>query len=379
MSRYGRQQHIRGLPSLNEAKAARARVAVTGKVRLRWMRPVFWLWTGLILAAFGVIYWRIAAGQLQSQKSGVAAKQRAVRKTLGPKLLPFVEQVENWAMELARGSAAEAIAQEVEWEALAKKPGVYLRLLASKAETPASIRRAAAISLNDGFTSCFFIREGAPDPTLGPKCETSASCEPGLLCNEWDVCSVVPRPYNMRLAYRAWRILSDDFTRQLQDSTDDLQVRLLDRELDQVTKVDVPVAIEVLQRAKTVTVVLDESPEGALGVGTHPGEPPLTEEQRVQGLPHYARVGIWDVGSQRQLVRWRGQAHSRIVTLGRVQPVLEPEVDAARTRQANSCVLATALKGSILRRAASGHDAAASTAASSDPARPASAAGAGGK
>lgn len=353
MVRLGRQQYVRGLPSLNEAKAARARVAVTGKVRLRWMRPVFWLWAGLILAAFGIVYWRVAAGQLESQKSGVAAKQRAVRKTLGPKLLPFVEGVEHWAIDLALGAVSEQISADADWDVLARKPGVYLRLLASKASSAPSIRRAAAISLNDGFTSCFFIREGAPDPTKGPKCETSATCEPGQLCNEWDVCSAVPRPYNMRLAYRAWRVLSDDFTRQLQDATDDLQVRLLDIELDQVTKVDVPVAIEVLQRAKTVTIVLDETPEGMSStVRTSPGEPLLTEEQRVQGASHHARVGIWDVGSGRQLVRWRGQAQSRIVTLGKAQPILDPEVDAARTRQANSCVLATSLKGRLLSHSA---------------------------
>lgn len=353
MYRLGRQQYVRGLPSLNETKAARARVAVTGKVRLRWMRPVFWLWAGLILAAFGIVYWRVAAGQLASQKSGVAAKQRAVRKTLGPKLLPFVEGVERWAMELAVGPVNEQISDDADWDALARRPGLYLRLLASKADDAQSIRRAAAISLNDGFTSCFFVREGAPDPTQGPRCETSATCEPGLLCNEWDVCSAVPRPYNMRLAYRAWRILSDDFARQLQDATDDLQVRLLDRELEQITKVDVPVAIEVLQRAKTVTIVLDETPEGVSSTTKAAlGEPLLTEEQRVQGVPHHARVGIWDVGSGRQMVRWRGQAQSRIVTVGKVQPMLDPEIDAARSRQANSCVLATSLKGRLLRQSA---------------------------
>lgn len=324
----------------------------TGKVRLRAMRPVFWLWAAVVLSVFGVIYWRVAAGQLASQKSGVMAKQRAVRKSLGPRLLPFVEGVERWAVGLAATPGEELIAEDATWDVLARKPGVYLRLLVSKAKDSASIRRAAAISLNDGFTSCFFVREGLPDPTHGPKCESSVTCEPGQLCNEWDVCSAVPRPYNMRLAYRAWRILSDDFSRSLQDAEDDLQVRALDRELDQVTKVDVPVAIEVLQRAKIVTIVLDEIPEGLQpGAASKPGEPALTEEQRIQGLPHFARVGIWDVATGRQLVRWRGQASSRLISVGR-QVILEPEIEAARTRQANSCVLATSLKGRLLAAAA---------------------------
>lgn len=348
MSRLGRREHVRGLPALNEAREARQRAIATGRVRLRAMRPVFWLWTSIVLSIFGVVYWRIAAGQLESQKSGVAAKQRAVRMSLGPRLLPFVERVEGWVTELGAGSVEEVMASELNWDSLARKPGVYLRLLTSKTRDAASIRRAAAISLNDGFTSCFFIRDGAPDPTVGPKCETSADCDAGLLCNEWDVCSTVPRPYNMRLAYRAWRILSDDFTRSLQEASDDLQVRALERELDQVTRVDVPVAIEVLQRAKTVTIVLDEVPENLeRPIPAKPGEISLTEEQRVQGTPHFARVGIWDVAAGQLLVRWRGRAESRLVSVGK-RVELEPEQDAARTRQANSCFLATSLKGRIL-------------------------------
>lgn len=317
------------------------------------MRPVFWLWAALVFAVFGVTYWRIDAGRLASQKSGVAAKQRAVRVTLGPRLLPFVERVEQWVAELASlPEVEESIARDVIWDDLARKPGVYLRLLSTRAKDAASIRRAAAISLNDGFTSCFFIREGAPDPTQGPRCESSVTCEAGLLCNEWDVCSAVPRPYNMRLAYRAWRILSDDFTRTLQDATDELEVRALDRELDQVARVDVPVAIEVLQRARTVTVVLDEvAEELRQPVRTQPGELALTEEQRIQGVAHDARVGIWDSTTGRLLVRWRGRAQSRLVTVGK-RVELDPEVDAARTRQANSCLLATSLKGRILAKAA---------------------------
>jgi hypothetical protein len=331
---------------------------VTGRVRLRGMRPVFWLWAAVILAVFGVTYWRIEAGKLLGQKSGVAAKQRAVRTSLGPKLLPFVERVEQWALEVADAPADEWIAPEVDWEVLAHKPGVYLRLLASKARDAAGIRRAAAVSLNDGFTSCFFIRDGAPDPTQGPKCETSATCEPGLLCNEWDVCSAVPRPYNMRLAYRAWRILSDDFGRELQDASDDMQVRVLEREIDQVTRVDVPVAIEVLQRARTVTLVLDEVPEQLQkAVPSRPGDPVLTEEQRVQGAPHDARVGIWDAVTGQRLVRWRGRAQSRLVSVGR-RVELEAEVAAAQNRQANSCFLATSLKARLLAKAAERSEAA---------------------
>jgi hypothetical protein len=320
------------------------------------MRPVVWLWLGVVVAVFAVTYWRVTTGQLESQKSAVMAKQRAVRKTLGPKLLPFVERVELWTRELASAKAetlqSPVIETGVVWDKLARKSGVYLRLLQTKAMTNEQIRRSASVSLNDGFTSCFFIREGAPDPTLGPKCVTSADCQAGLLCNEWDVCSTVPTPYNMRLAYRGYRILSEGFIRNIQDATDELQVRAFDRELDQITKIDVPVAIEVLQRAKTVTIVLDEVPVGMdKPVPFKPGEPILSDEQRVQGVAHDARIGIWDFETGKQLVRWRGAAASRLVSIGK-RVALDAEVEGSRSRQANSCFLATSLRGTIQRATA---------------------------
>jgi hypothetical protein len=156
----------------------------------------------------------------------------------------------------------------------------------------------------------------------------------------------------MRLAYRAFRILSEDFTRNLQDATDDLQVRALDRELEQITRVDVPVAIEVLQRAKIVTVVVDEEPPGFVKqVPYKPNEPVLTEEQRVQGAPHDARVGIWDMETGRRLVRWRGTASGRLLSVGK-RVELDPEVLGSRVRQSNSCTLAIALRSRIQNAAA---------------------------
>jgi hypothetical protein len=320
------------------------------------MRPVFWLWAGVILSVFGVVYWRVSAGQLESEKSSVMAKQRAVRQTLGPRLLPFVERVETLTVELAAahpGSFQETtIEPGLEWEKLARKPGVYLRLLQTKAKTVDAIRRSAAVSLNDGFTSCFFIRDGAPDPTQGPACRTSVDCNPGLLCNEWDVCTPVTKPFNMRLAYRAFRVLSEEFTRGVQDAPDDLSVRALDRELDQITRVDVPIAIDVLQRAKSITIVIDEVPNGMeKSVPFKPGEPTFTDEQRVQGVAHDARVAIWDADANRIVVRWRGSAAGRLLSVGK-RVTLDSEVEGSRARQSNSCMLATSLRSIIQRRAA---------------------------
>lgn len=351
MSRLGRQDHPRGLASLNLSRETRRRLSFTGKYQPRGMRPVVWLWIAVVVAVFAVTYWRISAGKLESQKSSVLAKQRAVRQTLGPKLLPFVERVEAWTLDLASANAdtfqRPVVETGMSWDSLARRSGVYLRLLQTKAISSELIRRSASVSLNDGFTSCFFIREGVADPTLGPKCNSSVDCQVGLLCNEWDVCSAVTTPYNMRLAYRAYRSLSGDFTRSLQDATEELRVRALDRELDQITRVDIPVSIEVLQRAKTVTIVVDEVPAGMeRPVPFKPDEPVLSDEQRVQGVAHEARVGIWDSESGKQLVRWRGASAGRVLTVGK-RVALDADVEGSRARQSNSCALAASLREAI--------------------------------
>lgn len=340
-------QSGRGLPSLNEARAERRRAFAVGKVRLRAMPPQFWLWTALGMAAFGVIYWRIAAGELESQKSAVMAKQRAIAKSLGPRIVPFAERIEQWAKELAGPWKNEWVEPSLRWDSVAQKPGVYLRLPIEDTADVKKLRDSGMKSLHDGFTSCFFVGDSWSNATEGPKCKRNADCEPGLLCNDWEVCTRPPRPYNMRLAYRALRVLTNDWTDQLYQAANDLEVRIRERDLDQVTRVDVPVSIELLQQAKFVTVVLDEAPDQKVlaANGTLPNESP---EARVQRLPHAARVGIWNLANGQNLVRWRGWAEGRLVSAGK--PVkLGPDTAAAQARQTNSCMLAWELKERIGR------------------------------
>lgn len=359
-------QRERGLPSINEARAERRRAFALGKVRLRAMPPQFWLWTSLGMAAFGVVYWRISAGQLESQKSAVMAKQRAVAKTLGPRIVPFVERIERWSRELAAPWPGDSIANDVTWDSVAHKPGVYLRLRLEDASDKSKLERSAAVSLHDGFTSCFFVGDLSSVATEGPKCQHNADCAPGLLCNDWEVCTRPPRPYNMRLAYRALRVLTNEWSNQLYGASNDLEVRAHERDLEQVTRVDVPVAIELLQQAKYATIVLDEPPEPAVmqANGSLPGETP---EGRIQRLPHAARVGIWDLTQNRPLVRWRGTAEGRLISAGR--PVqLGPDTAASQARQANNCMLAWELKERLNARDNSG--ARAATPAAHEPESP---------
>lgn len=308
------------------------------------MAPQFWLWALVLVGGFFVVYWRVAQGALESEKNRVMAKQRAIAQSLGPRILPFRDKLETWVQELAKPWPGPSVSHAVSVADLAKSPGVYLRIRLKNAGKPESIREAAARSLRDGFTSCLFVDKASKDFAQGVACKTSGDCKAGELCNEWNVCKPPPSPYNLRLAYRAMRVLSTEWTDELHQAGSDLAVAGYDRDLDGVVKTDVPVAIDLLQRAKFFTVVLDEEPKDGLPKALPDSSE--TEEERLQRVPHMARVGIWNIETGAQLLRLRTEAAGKFVPVGKAV-VNEPTTQAAQQRQANSCALAIEVKQAL--------------------------------
>ena len=157
--------------------------------------------------------------------------------------------------------------------------------------------------------------EGEPNPAEGPACRSSADCAPGLLCNEYSVCVPPPKPYNMRLAYRALRVLTASWTDELHEAVSELEVKAYERDLERVAQDDVPIAVQLLKRASFFTLVLDEDPEAGL---PEPLDSEEIEEERVQRAGHLSRVGVWNLRTNQQLLRIRAQA------AGRAMPKIAP-------------------------------------------------------
>ena len=333
----------RGLPSLNQARAERRRALVYGKVALRAMPAHFWLWVLVGGAAFGVIYWRSAEGKLEARKSAVMAKQRAIAKALGPKMTPFRDQVEGWVRELAADGVADFVAPGDSLKDLREAPGVYLRLRRENAKSTKQIRKAAQASLLDGFTSCLFASPTGL-PTQGTACRLTSECLPGQLCNEWNVCAPPPRPYNMRLAYRSLRVLTPEWTDELHEADSELAVGGYDRDLDSVAKYDVPVAVDIINKARFVTLVIDEDP--VAGLPKPPQGSMETPEEQLQRLPHFARVGVWELATKTPLLRIRAEAAADYVAMGGHR-VTSAETANAQARQVNSCGLALAVRARL--------------------------------
>ncbi len=349
----------RGLPSLNQARAERRGAMRRGRYSLRGeLVPRFWLWAAVILASAMVIYWKVSQGKLESEKSGVMAKQRAVAAALAPDVVPHTKRIEGWVKELSGEGVSEFIDPGVDLSRIQRAPGIYFRLRQAAAADSNLLRKEGAESLLDGFVACMFVREGEGDPRQGPPCDASADCDPGLLCNEYNVCTPPPRPFNLRLAYSALRVLDSGWSDELHEATNDLKVRAFERELEQVSKNDVPIAVRMMDQAELFTLVVDEPPDGELPPKLDGHE---TIEQRIQRVPHRARVAVWDLETGKQLVRVRARADGKFVPVGK-DHVASMAADertedqqrslAAQQRQANSCALALSVKTAIHKKMA---------------------------
>lgn len=320
----------RGLQAIEQAREARSKIS--------WPSPKFWGYAGIILAISAIIYWKRLQGELESSRQALMAKQRAVGVELGPRWFPMRDKIEAWTMDLAKAPGPELVDAETlkKWD-FREKGGVYLRLRVDDAKAVEAIRKNAKDSLRDAFTACM-MRVNNPNPLAGGECKKTRDCQAGEFCNEMNRCSRPAQPFNLRVAYRTLHVLSDEWVREVQDSNTELRFRLLSASFEDMTRDDIPLAVEFLTRAQYFMVVLDEAPEGAEA-------PKATESatamEALQAVPHYARVAVWNLADGKPVLRVRREASGQL--LG-APPAVDPDVLDARQRQANSCALALAVR-----------------------------------
>lgn len=331
MTAAGRDEpRVRGLPAIADAREARKKT--------RWPTTKFWGWSALVLIAGFILHWKWSQSEVESARQALLAKQRAVMVELGPRWLPLRDKVEGWTLGLAKEVGSEIVDRDAlaGWD-FRDKPGLYLRMRVEEAKDAEAIRRGAKASLHDGFTACL-LRVANADPFGGRECKKTRDCPAGEQCNEADRCARPSQPYNLRVAYRALNILSDEWIRDVQDSTAELRVRMLAQAFDDTVRDDLPIAADLLTRAQYFLVLLDETPPDlAVPDGG-------TATQAVQGAAHAARVGLWRLSDGKQVLRIRREAGAEL--LG-AEPTTAPQVLAARQRQAQSCALALAVRQSM--------------------------------
>jgi hypothetical protein len=331
----------RGLPSIQEARDARS------EGRTRWPSTKFWGYAALILAVSFILHWKWTDSEVERGRQKVLADQRGVAAELGPRWLPMRDRIEKWTTALA--SPAGAGPDVIDREALAKwdfrpRPGIYLRLRVEDAATPEALRTNARSSLRDGFTACL-MRAPNTSATAGKECKRTRECPAHEFCNEQDHCSRPAQPFNLRVAYRTMHILTDEWVRDVQSVDSELRLRLFQKSFEDAIRDDMPLAAEFLTQAQYYLVVLDETPPGMAAPAAAPvvdgGAPLATWSEAVQGVAHHSRVGVFRLSDDKMVLRVRRDAGGELLGAA---PAVDPEVLAARQRQANSCALALAVR-----------------------------------
>lgn len=327
----------RGLPAIaqtRELRASRPLPAASGK---------FWLWALIAIIALTIFYWKKTQSECEAYRTRILTKQRSILQEAGPLYVSLRDKVERWTIsnaqqiiqpdfvdpEFAKSLDAEMSAP------LLKQPGIYLRLAQPNALSVEAIRKTSQRSLRDAFTACFLHTPHLP-ATDGATCKKSKDCARGEVCNELERCITPTQPYNLRVAYKGLRVLSDDWVHLVETTDEPLKLRLYETDIDESMANDVPTAIDLLTRAKYFLVVIDEIPQG-LKVDDEE-----LLEQTVQSEVHPTRVALYDLTSDKLLMRVTKTADVTIPAI----PGDASNIEAVR-RQVLNCALADEVRAAL--------------------------------
>jgi hypothetical protein len=303
---------LRAIKSAREDRARSKHGRITGPV---------WLAAGGAVLVVVLVSWLLSDRSLGKAKEDLLAKQRADVAALGPKWFPLRDKIEAIALDAAREFKGDYVAPDAaSWDFRAV-PGIYLRMRVADAKDAASLRKQARESVKDAFTSCLLREPNAAQAAL-------AKGEP-------DASTVPDQPWNLRQAYQATRILTDDWANEVKASTDNLRLRVFEQQYDKAQREEIPMAIDIVTRAQLFLFVLDEDVPEAREIS----DGGKVTEESLQQVPHPARVHVVNLKTGAEVVRLRRTGDADFVFAGE-KAVLDPEVRAAMKRQVNNCALA---------------------------------------
>jgi|GEM_PF-3229079 hypothetical protein len=300
----------RGLPAISRAREERSRRGP------RWTMRAGLTAAGAVVIGL-LMHTIVSSRELDSDKQALLAKQRALQATLGVRWFPLRDRLEEDVLGAARAYAGDLVEPEARGGTFRTQPGLYLRMRVADAMTVTDIRRVAADAKKDAFASCL-LRE-PNDPGLRGELDGGAFAE---------------QPWNLGRAYAATKILSDAWVRAVKDADGDMRMRVFSEQYDTAIRDEIPVAVDVVTRAQFFLLVLDEEV-----VDAEQTEAGLMTEEALQLLQHPARVEVFDLRTNKELLRLRRSGSSLVISTGE-RPVTDPETRDAMQRQANNCALA---------------------------------------
>jgi len=300
----------RGLPAIARLREERSRRGS------RWTMQAGLVAAGAVVVSL-VFHTVVSRQDVAAERRALLAKQNAVRTTLGTEWQAFRERIERDAVDAAKVYPGDHVEREARISGFRTQPGLYLRIRVADGQTPEGVVRAAGTARKDAVVACL-LRE--PN-------------EPGIR-GELDGGAFAEQPWNVGAAYAATRILSQEWASAVQSADEPMRLRVLSAQYDKAMQTEIPLAIDIVKRAKFFLLVLDEDPTDPVA---RADGGPVTEEA-LQLVSHPARVHLFDLGSGKELFRLRLSGQGRVVQVGERTTTDRETIDAMQ-RQANNCAL----------------------------------------
>lgn len=309
-----------GLKAVHSARAERSR-SKYGKIP-----GSVWLVAGGAVVVTLILAYTLSDRTLSTEKDEILSQQRAAVSTVGAEWYPLRDKLEKITLDAAARWDGDKVDLEAAKMDFRSSPGIYLRLRVDEARTAESLRAHAKDSVKDAFTGCL-LRE----PNVA------------LARGEADAGTAPEQPWNLRQAYTATRILTDDWTKEVKASEDKDRLRVFKQQYDKAKRDEIPLAIDIIKRAQFFLLVLDEDVPEARELS---GDAGTITEEALQQVPHPARVLIVNLRTGAEIARVRKTAEADFQFVGE-QAVRDPEIRAAMKRQVNNCALAQQVWSSL--------------------------------
>jgi hypothetical protein len=284
---------------------------------------------GLVAAGaiFGglILHTIVNSREMSKEKRALLAKQLAIKTTVGTEWVTLRDRLQADLSVAARPYPGDQVDSQAATDALRSKPGLYLRARLADVTAGKDFEQLALDSKRDAFAGCF-LRERNERGIRG----------------EIDGGAFAEQPWNVGQAYEATEILDEAWSSSVEQATEPLRLRLLREQIDQAVRTEIPIAAEIVRRAKFFLLVLDEGSVEPLP----PEDGGVAAEEALQLVAHPARVFLFDLQTDRPLFRLRRSADARVIPAGE-RSISDLEIREAMQRQANNCLLARAVEDQV--------------------------------
>jgi hypothetical protein len=308
----------RGLASIAKLREERSRRGS------RWTMQAGLVAAGAIVVSL-IAHTVVEHRDLSEGRRALLAKQAAVEEVFGARWAALRDRIESDIVREGGDYAGDRIEPEARTGAFRTEPGLYLRLRVRDTAPRENLARAAAVARRDALVACL-LREPNDAAVRG----------------DADAGAFAEQPWNLGRAYAATRILTADWASEVRSLDEPMRLRVFDEQYEKAVRTEIPVAVDIVTRARFFLLALDEDDGAQVRQGD--GGPPIEEE--LQLVAHQARVALIDLKSDKVLFRLRRLGSARVMQAGE-RAVSDPETLDAMQRQANNCALGRAVESAL--------------------------------